>query len=158
MNRTRTCEQINWSYIAGFFDGEGSAMILTIKRKREHGYRFRGIIKIAQKTIPILEMIREMLGFGTVIRTHGTPCLQINGSEKLTKFINLVGPYVILKQKQLLVIEELLKLQYRKNSRYSKDEITEMIRLRDKIHTLNAQNNDNAKIPLKYSSEVILNE
>lgn len=156
--RSRECEQLNMSYIAGFFDGEGSAMILTIKRKREYGYRFRAVVKIAQKTIPILETIREMLGFGTIIKTHGTPCLQINGAEKLMKFINGVGPYCILKQKQLLVLEELLKFQHGKNTGYSKEEISEMIRLRDKNHELNAQNNDNAKKPLKHTSEAILNE
>jgi hypothetical protein len=152
MNRTKIeCEQIKWSYIAGFFDGEGSAMILTIKRKREGVFRFRAVVKISQKSIELLEILREMLGFGTVVKTHGTPCLQINGSAKLQSFIKLIGPYCILKQKQLLLLENLLKLQHHKNTRYSKEEMVEMIKLRDEVHRLNAQNRDN--ITLKYPME-----
>lgn len=40
-------------YIAGFFDGEGSAMVLTDNR---HGgiFRLRPVVKITQKTSGVL--------------------------------------------------------------------------------------------------------
>jgi hypothetical protein len=153
MNRIKVeCEQTKYAYIAGFFDGEGSAMILTIKRKRIGIFRFRAVIKIAQKSVELLEILKEMLGFGTVVKHYGCPCLQINGSEKTKQFIKLIGPYCILKQKQLLLLVELLKIQYHNNTGYSKGEMTEMIKLRNEVHRLNAQNRDNIK--LKYPMEV----
>jgi len=158
MNKTK----IDYSYIAGFFDGEGSAMILTVKRKEENNiFRFRPVIKIAQATTPILHKIRKLLGFGKVVGNkisyvgkQRTTCYQVNGSKNILKFIELVSPYVVLKKKQLLLLKDLIKLQYKKNKPYTKKEFKKMIDIRDKVHKLNCKTRKNSS--LKYSKNEIL--
>jgi len=160
MNLQQGDKGIGWipySYIAGFFDGEGSAMILTVRRKKEKNiYRFRPVIKIAQLTTPILYGIKDRLGFGTVITGNKTPCLQINGHKKILKFIELVGPYVILKRRQLLLLKELIALQHSKHWPYARAEIEKMIDIRDRVHRLNAETRSSVK--LKYSKAEIMKE
>lgn len=156
MNKTK----IDYQYIAGFFDGEGSAMILTVKRKNDI-FRFRPVIKIAQATTPILHKIKQRLGFGTVVGNQisyvgkqRTACYQLNGHKKILKFIQVIEPFVFLKKKQLLLIGELINLQYRKNKAYTKSEIIRMIKIRDMVHQLNNRTRMNAE--LKYSKHEIL--
>ena len=144
----------DYSYIAGFFDGEGSAMILTIKRIKEENFRFRPVIKISQKNPLILKLIRDKLGFGTVLEHHNACLLQINGNQKILRFIKTIGQFVVLKKEQLNLIEKLIKIQYKKNKPYNQNELIKIIDIRDAVHKLNAQNRKNIK--LKYSKGDIL--
>jgi len=61
--------KISAAYIAGFFDGEGSAMVLThrVKEKIGYHYRIRPVIKIVQKTKSILVEIKKYLGYKKMI-------------------------------------------------------------------------------------------
>ena len=63
--------KISYQYIAGFFDGEGSAHIITIKRKKKKfPYQFRPHIDISQKDKFILEEIKNYLGYGKVGKNY----------------------------------------------------------------------------------------
>ena len=110
MNRT----QIDEKYIAGFFDAEGSAMVLTIRRKLKTGviYRFRPVIKIAQKTDRILEAIRNFIGYGHIDREKTTSSYIINGLEGVLAFVKAIAPYCYIKQEVLLTVGELAELGY----------------------------------------------
>jgi len=158
MNRTK----IDDSYIAGFFDGEGSGLILTIRRKLKVGivYRFRPVIKIAQKHEGILEWIRDHLGFGTVTpsnRGDGVWNYICNGHENVKKFIERIFPHVSLKWEQLTLLEKFINTKERispGNRPYTKIETVMLIDLRDRLHELNKRKD--AK--LKYSKVRILAE
>lgn len=91
---------IDNSYIAGFFDGEGSAMVLTSRviEKSGYHYKFKPTIKISQKTKSILEEIQSFLGFGTLFKEPTVWVYQVNGGEKIIRFVNMISPFSLLKK------------------------------------------------------------
>lgn len=154
--------KIDKAYIAGFFDGEGSAMVLTSRIKEKGGYHFRirPVIKITQKTKRILMLIKDYLCCGTLMRSHisSGDCwvFQINGQEKILSFIENIAPYSILKQRQLLLIKNMMTFQIKKNQPYERSQLEVIIDLRDEIHALNCETRHNIK--QKYPKERVLKE
>ena len=138
------------SYIAGFFDCEGSAMILTIRRKLKRGvvYRFRPIIKIQQKTKAVLNVIMEHIGYGHIDRTPTGFTYVINGLEGIEKFCVEVKPYIFIKLDAIEAVEDLVDFQSskkRKNEPYTLDDTTKMIELRDKAFRANGKTRSGLK-------------
>lgn len=151
---------MDYSYIAGFFDGEGSAMILTVKRKNNI-FRFHPIIKIAQATTEILHEIREKLGFGKVVGNKvsyvgkkRTACYVVTGKENITKFVDIISPYVVLKKKQLILLKKVVSLQVGKNRPYTKKEFEKIMSVRDEVYKLNCKTRSG--LSLKYPQSVLL--
>ena len=154
-------KNISYQYIAGFFDGEGCAIIVTVKRKNKGKivYRFRPIISIAQKKRKILDIIQAKLKIGNVIGTENC-ChkYQINNGKQIIEFIEKIVPYSLNKNKQLLNLKEFILFQkspYR-NRPYSKKEFRFLINLRDKNFSLNRLNNP--KLKQKYPQKQVLEE
>lgn len=151
--------KIDSGYVAGFFDGEGSAIILTIKI-RSNLYRFRPVIKISQKNPDILFKIKDYLGVGHIVKTSKKNCFSynINGNKGITHFINTIGPKIIIKQKQIKLLSKLIKCMKRNDVGqqlpYSYRELKKILKIRQKIHKLNLLNRDG--IFLKHSSSKIL--
>lgn len=131
------------SYIAGFFDGEGSAMILTIRRKLRRGvvYRFRPVIKIQQKTKAVLEVIMGHIGYGHIDGDSRGYTYIINGLEGIEQFCVKVKPYLFIKRDAIEAVEDLVDFQSskrRKNEPYTLDDTDTMIKLRDKAFSANS--------------------
>jgi hypothetical protein len=151
------------SYIAGFFDGEGSAIVITVRHMLSNGratYTFRPIITIAQKTKPVLEQIRDVLGYGHLDKGHkgiGHKYI-INSRGNIIRFVDDIGPYAFLKTKQLDLLKELsiYKGTYGQRGMYPRDVLIRIIDYRDAVHQLNKLTRDN--ITLKYSKDFILSE
>jgi len=152
-------------YIAGFFDGEGSAMILTIRCRKKEGfvYRFRPIIKIAQKPTEVLYAIHSYLEYGHVDPASKGKVGQfiVNGLDGVIKFAQDIGPYCFIKKDALKIVAELAQFQMKSGNRfhnypYSKKETIYMLNLRDRLFSLNAERK--ARIEQKYSRERILAE
>ena len=147
-------------YIAGFFDGEGSALIITVRRILPDGrisYQFRPTISIAQKTIPILEEIKSYLGYGEIQKSD------ISSNKWIVKnrigcieFVNKISPYVILKKEQLLIVKQMCVLIPRSNMPYSKEQFMTLLNMRDMIFKLNCLTRSN--IIQKYNKAKILSE
>lgn len=135
--------KISISYIAGFFDGEGSAMVLThrVKEKIGYHYRIRPVIKIVQKTKSILMEIKEHLGYGTIVSNYikSGECwvYQLNGQKNILKFIEDVAPYCRLKNHQLELIKKMISFQIKKNQPYEQELFEKIIDIRDEIFALN---------------------
>jgi hypothetical protein len=147
------------SYVAGFFDGEGSAMVLTIRRQLKSGtiYRLRPVIKIAQRTRFVLDVIRDFLECGTVVgERNGMHSLQINGNAGIRHFVDLVSPFCVIKQKQLLALREVADYQDRNftNQPYTREALEHLLDLRDGVFTANTWSRSH--IRQKYSKEVVL--
>jgi len=133
---------MDYSYIAGFFDGEGSAMILTIRRKLTRGvvYRFRPVIKIQQKTKPVLEEIMSQLGCGHIDKDGKGYTYIINGFKGIEDFCVKVKPFIFIKRDAVEAVEDLVAFQRskkRKNEPYTLHDINIMIELRDKAFHAN---------------------
>jgi len=145
-------------YIAGFFDAEGSAMVLTIRRKLKTGviYRFRPVIKIAQKTDGVLEAIRDFIGYGHIDWEGTTNSYIINGLEGVLTFIKAIAPHCFIKQKALLAVGELAEFQssHQRNIPYTLEDTIKMLDIRDKVFELNSITRTGLK--QKYPREQIL--
>ena len=149
---------MNEKYIAGFFDGEGSAMAVTSKVKMNQGtvFRIRPIIKIAQKNRLVLDEIKHFLGFGHVDNYPGIFNYVTNGNEGVIKFVMRIAPYTIIKRDMLLLVNALANFQlaHSKNVPYTLEETIKMIDLRDEVFSANQRNRSG--LQQKYSKELIL--
>lgn len=151
---------MNSEYVAGFFDGEGSAMVLTVRRLVQIGvvYRFRPTIKIAQKTDGVLDAIRDYLGYGFVLHKQDRNGYVVNDLEGVLNFVGQIAEHCFIKRQALELLGELANYQSRhiRNIPYTREEVLYMVGLRDKIHSLNTETRSN--ISLKYPKAVILAE
>lgn len=150
---------MDYSYVAGFFDGEGSAMALTIKRNisGKTMFRIRPVIKIAQGRREILDEIRSFLGYGTVTGANcGCFALQINGNKNIMRFADEVGRSLVIKKKQVALLKQLAKYQDDNfsNSPYTYEAMEYMLDLRDKVFKANTWTR--SRIMQKYSREDVL--
>lgn len=152
---------IDKKYTAGFFDGEGSAMVLTIRRKLKTGviYRFRPVIKIAQKTNEVLEDIKDFIGYGHIDYGIERNSYTINGLEGVLAFINKIAPHCCIKRDALLVVGELAKFQsahHRRNIPFTFEDTVKMLDIRDRLFEINKITRTGLK--QKYPREQILTE
>ena len=147
-------------YTAGFFDGEGSGMILTIRRKMKTGiiYRFRPVIKIAQKTNGILEAIKDYIGYGHIDYERNRNGYTINGLEGVLAFVQKIAPHCYLKREVLLTVGELAEFQlsHQRNIPYTLEDTVKMLNIRDRIFELNKVTRTGLK--QKYPREQVLAE
>lgn len=147
-------------YVAGFFDGEGSAMILTIRRKMKTGiiYRLRPVIKIAQKTNGILEAIKDYISYGHIDYKQKRNGYVINGLEGVLVFVNIIAPYCYIKHEVLLAVGELAEFQrsHTRNVPYTLKDTIKMLDIRDRVFELNKVTRSGLK--QKYPREQILAE
>ena len=155
------------SYIAGFFDGEGSASIITVKHKYKNGsisYTFRPIITINQKTKAVLDSILDYLGYGhldIVKKTSkhgGIYRYVVNSSGNVIRFVDDIAPYTFIKCEPLYLLRELARFQRENGGRgkYDRKIVEEVLELRHRVHVLNSKTRANTH--LKYSKEIILKE
>jgi len=151
---------MNNNYIAGFFDGEGSAMILTIHRQMGTGviYRFRPVIKIAQKTNGVLEAIRDYVGYGHIDYKKDKNGYIINGLEGVLVFVQKVAHFCYLKRDVLLTVGKLAEFQqnHTRNIPYTLEDTVKMLDIRDRVFGLNSVTRTGLK--QKYPREQILSE
>jgi len=147
-------------YIAGFFDAEGSGMVLTIRRKMKTGiiYRFRPVIKIAQKTNGILEAIKDFMEYGHIDYAKDRNGYTINGLEGVLAFVKMIAPHCYLKQEVLLAVGELARFQqtHTRNIPYTLEDTIKMLDIRDRVFELNKITRTGLK--QKYPRDQILAE
>jgi hypothetical protein len=106
---------IDWRYIAGFFDGEGSVTV------NASGYR----ISIPQTNRLVLESIRRVAGAGYVVhvtkrQTHWRESWTyfISRQQSVYDFLCRVEPYLIVKRKIVnSVLHQLPLILRRQNKR-----------------------------------------
>ena len=154
------------SYIAGLFDGEGSVMVITIKEKNKKVgtlFRFRPVIKIAQKNREVLDEIQRYLGFGHVDKMNRKNNGEVhnyivNGLNGVNLFIDAIAQHSFIKKEALLKCKELIELQKNRSHRlpYTMEELLKTIEIRDSIFKLNSKTRSNMK--QKYVKETILKE
>ena len=95
-------KKLNWEWIAGFYEGEGSAG--CYHNKRENRYHLK--CTISQQNKNILNRIKSFVGFGSVciaVRETGVYKWQASTNQARI-FLNNVLPYLKTthKKKQLL--------------------------------------------------------
>lgn len=116
---SRFNNDLNFAYIAGFLDGDGSLMFQIKKRKDgNRGWRFMFTICLYQDTRhekPLLWM-RKKLGIGYIFRRndHITE-LRINGYAQTCRILELLGSFIRFKKEQTRAMLRATKLLKRKS-------------------------------------------
>ena len=115
----QTKNQIDWAYIAGFLDGDGSLMVqIKNRRKTEKGWRLMFTICFYQDIChkKPLEWIKNKIGIGYLSeRSDGIAELRVNGFEAVRRTLIAMKPYVKFKAIQLRIILRILSLIGGKN-------------------------------------------
>lgn len=102
---------MNLDWIAGFFDGEGSASVaLARHRSTVYGYKIAPRIRMTQKTPGILCKIRDTLGMGNVRFQNKCWHWGIQRRGDCLRFVELFAPLSHLKSKQLRLLKETLDI------------------------------------------------
>ena len=90
---------MDWSYIAGFFDGEGNFHIIFTKHSLQLVCRFYG------NSVEVFNEMIKFMGFGKIYFGRGrTPELMINKKEDVMLFLEKVTPFLILKRNHALFL------------------------------------------------------
>ncbi len=135
-------------------------MILTVHRQMDTGviYRFRPVIKIAQKTNAVLEAIRDFIGYGHIDYERDKNGYVINGLEGVLSFVQKIAPCCYLKRDVLLMVGELAEFQrsHTRNIPYTLEDTIKMLDIRDRVFELNSITRTGLK--QKYLREQILTE
>src|SRR5579864_2621513 len=101
------------AYIAGFLDGDGS-IIFQLVRRTDYalGFQVRASVCFYQKTsgLAVLLWLKERLKAGYLRERGDMSDYTIVGRHAVRNVLDLVGPYVIAKQKQVQLGLELLNL------------------------------------------------
>lgn len=86
-------------WVAGLFDGEGNFTVAE-----SCGFTLQAII--SNNYIPLLEEIKFQIGFGLVIKT--CPRWICQSKKDVTKFLDLVEPFLIVKRHEAEMVRLLL--------------------------------------------------
>jgi len=119
--------KIDWAYIAGFFDGEGTVSIMVSEKllDRRFFFSFRIAAAIPQKKKDVLERIQSMMRKDVICRVsdRGNFCLLSVVGWQACRFYREIYPYSILKKKQIVILlKEFVPLMKRTvNIHYSRD-------------------------------------
>ena len=128
---------IEWSYIAGIFDGEGTAQIQTHRRKNKSGLGF-GIsprIQIPNTDKGLIDWIHQKIPEFTLWtrsprkKEHSISyVLVLSKPEHIIEFISYIQPYLIIKKEHCLVVRNFCSLRLDKRkinkiARYGEEEI-----------------------------------
>lgn len=104
---------MDWSYVAGILDGEGSIMIKTHKNHNRTISYFTPVIAIVNTSYDMLEAVQEFIGCGHIyVKKNDTPSakafgkyhmrtywrLQIASIPEVEYVLNKVLPFLIIKK------------------------------------------------------------
>lgn len=97
----RTPTELEKSWIAGFFDGEGSVSIFKILRSNGRYTEYKMTVSIAQKNKIPLEFIQEIYG-GNLSQDKSNGCWHWTRSAQQAKvFLESIRPYLRYKADQV---------------------------------------------------------
>ncbi len=90
---------MDWSYVAGFFDGEGNFHINFTKKS------IHLVCRIYGNSIGVFNEMINFMGFGKIyFREKHTPELIISKKEDVKLFIEKISPFLILKKNHALFL------------------------------------------------------
>lgn len=137
--------EIEWAWLAGFFDGEGCVRGRSYwrhdKAKPRHSVAIS--LVITQRDREVLDRIQAMTGVGTVTSKTGTPTPAFHwvtgGHTQLAGVLEHLIPYSVVKRDQMLLAIELIKrcnLRGGRGSTLSPEEIETRIEMLRKLSSL----------------------
>jgi len=151
----KTLQNYEWSYLAGFFDGDGSIMV-QLKNRRDtiRGWRIMCTICFYQdkRHEETLKKIRNLLNIGYInVRNDGMAELRINGYGQNLYVLENMKPYIQFKKKQVNYAVKILKIVG--NIKFSDISKDQKAKLADWFNGIRKENYKSSR--RKYSSEEI---
>ena len=102
----------NWSYLAGFLDGDGSIYVRAKPNSTyRYGFQISPYIVLFQsvKSKEDFSKVTKLIGIGYMReRKDGILEYIINRVEGIKEFLEAVGPFVILKKKQVMLMLQII--------------------------------------------------
>ncbi len=142
---------IKYSYIAGFLDGDGAvSAIIERHAEKKFGYRVRVTLDFYQhkSNIAVLNYVRSVIGEGSLGKSiRDTHKLSIKNQTSLKRILPLLSQYSVIKKRQ---IELALKILYSEVN--SKNDLIRNAKLADKLCALNVR----SRSIRKNSSSIII--
>jgi len=134
--------KLNLSYIAGFFDGEGSISIAKEKKKPTHNSTLRLRVSVSNNNIEILNRIQKTVKLGRVYQRKPKTSDLVFDSRTATEFLRLIAPYLYVRRPQaVLALKFARRLENSSHRPISKREWLVRKNIREKIIKLNGGNN-----------------
>lgn len=126
------------AYIAGFLDGDGSIYVrMKPNATYKYGFQFAPSVILFQssKDRKGFEKICSLIELGYIReRKDGVLEYTINKRDNIREFLNIVEPYVILKEKQVALMKTILNA---KENIKTKNDFVKLAKLVDKFRELN---------------------
>lgn len=123
LDRLNDMNNINWSYLAGLFDGEGTFTISKGRRKGYPDYSFEEIY-ITNSNKEIMDWLVENFGGSVRITRHGDKEKNWKDvykwflpAKRRKEFIKNITPLLIIKRKQALLLLEYISLVESQNGK-----------------------------------------
>ena len=92
---------MDWSYIAGFFDGEGNLHLTFVKNKTQLQLRCR----LYSSVVEVLNKIKDFIGYGYIYTNKKSNEewslvyeLSITKKKEVFSFLNNIFPFLVIKK------------------------------------------------------------
>ncbi|MDD2251258.1 MAG: LAGLIDADG family homing endonuclease [Candidatus Cloacimonetes bacterium] len=126
------------AYLAGFIDGDGSIYVrLKPNISYRYGFQISPYIVLFQssKDEKLFKEVYSLINFGYLRkRKDGILEYTIGKVEDIKNFLEMIGPYLILKRKQAILM---LKILEKKELVKSESDFEKLMNLIDKFRDLN---------------------
>ena len=134
----KSLSSIKRAYLAGFLDGDGSIYV-RLKPNTDYRYGFQVapaiILFQSARDRNKFEELCSLIDLGYIReRKDGILEYTINRIDNIFAFLQLVGPYVILKRRQVALMRKILE---RKKTVKHKSDFEALMKLIDKFRELN---------------------
>ena len=141
-SRSKIGKEIDYAYIAGFLDGDGSLMLQIKKRKDgKIGIRFMPVICFYQDTkhAKTLNWIKKVLGIGYISnRNDGMTELRINGYKQIREILKSLLLYIRFKKLQTRALIKACEIL--SETKFKKLTQKQLIKLVDLILVIQSEN------------------
>jgi hypothetical protein len=94
---------MDWSYVAGFFDGEGNIHVIKSRNYKNGNNSFYIMIRIYQGDINVLEQIRAFMGYGKIYKYSNKSAAELtfNRKKDVKDFLMNIKDKVFVKKQQV---------------------------------------------------------
>jgi len=119
---------MDWSYVSGFFDGEGNISVSKISRKGKV-ISYQVLIRFYNSDLNILNNIKGFLGYGKIYKNNKKTDdrndlyeLTISSKPQVQKVLTILSTYSISKKEKIDYILKNFDFGYNNNSLFNLDE------------------------------------
>ena len=131
---------MDWSYISGFFDGEGNINLIKVKTSLNGTNQLSVMIRIYQQDAEVLKSIQSFLGFGKIYSKRDLHELTFNKKSNVKFFLENIKDKVIVKKAQVDYLLKNYSFERKSNAYFDVDQFRSSIKRKNvdkfrKLHT-----------------------